>query len=90
MSEHTMTTTQQGRFLCRRDVPSYVNTKFGLTLPKQTLDSLAKTGGGPPYHRWMGKAAYEVGPLDAWVAEQLGPARHRASGSIADELHTTH
>jgi hypothetical protein len=71
--------TQTPQYLDREHAAIYVRTKFGISLSKNTLETLACRGGGPKFRKWGNRVYYSVSDLDQWVNERM--ARKHASTS---------
>ena len=68
------------KFLDRRKAAVCLTDK-GLPTSWKTLQKMATTGGGPPYHIWGNRAVYSPPRLDAWAEERLGKVKETTSES---------
>jgi hypothetical protein len=67
-TEETTTTPQ---FLDREKSAEYVREKFGISLTKNTLETLACRGNGPKFSKWGNRVYCATTDLDQWVQERM-------------------
>ncbi|QRI61832.1 hypothetical protein JQ506_13030 [Shinella sp. PSBB067] len=68
-----MVVPEHGR-IRRADVPAYLQSKFGITIAKATLNKMATVGGGPRMQYDGRRPLYHVDDLDQWASARLsGP-----------------
>jgi hypothetical protein len=63
--------TQLPPRLRRREVPTYLLQKYGLTVAVSTLAKLASIGGGPAMQYSGRIPLYPLGELDVWAEGKL-------------------
>lgn len=60
--------------LRRKDVPEYLDIKFGIPIAVKTLERMVTTGGGPAYQKINNTPLYPTVELDVWAEKVLGKA----------------
>ena len=63
--------------------------QLGFTVTRQTLETMASRGSGPPYRRWGGVVRYEWSAALVWARARLSephssPAAHRRHRAAVD------
>jgi hypothetical protein len=75
----------KGPYLSRTAASEYLQ-KLGFRVAPSTLAKLAVLGGGPPFIKFMSRAFYETGDLDAWLAKRIGQKRISTSTAPDDNF----